>query len=666
LDEAEREEEREELIREAGRQQAERDRSKQDKDGTRADHGKDSANGPESKPPQDRPDQQPFFEGDSDEDRQDWISERMGSSLQCSDSNGSRGGGDDSGNGNGGGRDGSVGNRAWLDDDMPRCISYEINPGQFIVGTLDNKIAEIVRRSTLDKITSQIKTTVVQIKTFTACKPVKVTKHISPLSFLEAQDKYTIEFKGSEPSGCFIARHRSLYEIISLLKNGNALTDRGIEIALQAQIKGFEKAGLLDVNDSMDYTGFFPSATNNKIISSNIRIPEKYPDVTDSLKFIDELEGWYKGREDLLSHICHWFMIAPFSFIFKVINAPLLEWVHLWGNPNTGKTSSGLIGLAFDNNEDDEDFNLNMKHIDSLARFGDTILDTTFPKIINEVDLTERPDIVNHIVTAVDAIKFRKTLDRNRNAEYSPGLTPLFLTGNPQAPTKPEYVKRVKTRFSTEKEVHLPNSPEAVEYKRWLAVNIKRGRSLGQFRNKFAMEPRGQEIILDTNLTLFERSMRIWIAIYESAGRKLPLFFDKRLEEHQMHESIEDKKSSVLNALEAWIVDKCRTLDTNRGEYGNGGEKKILDEYSESIDRLAKLVDRKLVPYVKRDKDGKFVFSSQIIVELERSGSKQLDLPSLADAIPGAEYGKLSHGYRVVKCSAANLTAAFFDEGIAG
>src|SRR5262249_52871023 len=151
---------------------------------------------------------------------------------------------------------------------------------------------------------------------------------------------------------------------------------------------------------------------------------------------------------------------------------------------------------------------------------GDTTSDTTFPKIINEVDLTQRPDIENHIITAVDATKFRKTLDRNRNAEYSPGLTPLFLTGNAQAPTKPEYVKRVKTRFSTEKEVHLPGSPEAKDYKRWLAANIKRCHSLGQFRNKFVMEPLGQEIILDTNLTPFEMSRKIWAAIYESVGRE--------------------------------------------------------------------------------------------------------------------------------------------------
>jgi hypothetical protein len=391
-----------------------------------------------------------------------------------------------------------------------------------------------------------------------------------------------------------------------LLKNGNALIDRGIEIALQAQIKGFEQAGLLEVDDSMDYIGFFPYDNNKKIISSNIEIPE-YPDVTDALDFINELQTWYKGREDLLAHVLLWYMIAPFSFIFKVTNAPLLEWMHLHGNPNAGKSSSGLIGLGFDGNESNEDFALNMNHIDRIARFGDTISITTFPKIINEVDLTDRPDIVNHIVTAIDAIKFRKTLDRNRVAESSPGLTPLFLTGNPPAPTKPEYVKRVRIRNFPAREVHSQTSTEAIQYKKWLAANIKRCRTLGLFRNKFVMEPINQNIILDTNLTPFEKSEKIWTAMYKSVGRKLPSFFDKRLEETQMQDSIEDKKADILNALEGWIIDKCRTLDT-----GNGGGEKILDEYTDSVDRLVQLVDKKLVSCVKRDRDDKIIFSRQI------------------------------------------------------
>ena len=122
-----------------------------------------------------------------------------------------------------------------------------------------------------------------------------------------------------------------------------------------------------------------------------------------------------------------------------------------------------------------------------------------------------------------------------------------------------------------------------------------------------------------------------------------------------MQDSVEDRKTEVLNALEGWIIERCRSLDT-----GNGEGKKILDQYTDSVDRLAQLVDRKLVSCVKRDRDNKIIFFRQITVELERFGAKQLDLPSLADAIPGAEYGKFFHGYKVVKCSMKNLTD-FFD-----
>jgi hypothetical protein len=369
------------------------------------------------------------------------------------------------------------------------------------------------------------------------------------------------------------------------------------------------------------------------------------------------LQPWYEDREDLLAHTLLWPMIAPFSFIFKVVGAPLLEWIHLYGNPNAGKTSSGLIGLAFDGNENNEDFVLNMKYIDSLARFGDTISNTTFPKIVNEVDLTERPDIVNNIVTAVDAVKFRKVLDRNRIVEHSPGLTPLFLTGNPPPSTKPEYLKRVRTRNFPAREVHSQTSTEAIQYKKWLAANIGRCRALGLARNKLVTESKQcQEIILDTNLTPFEKSRKIWNAIYKSACRELPSHFNKNLEETQMADSIEDRKTAVLNALEGWIIDRCRSLDI-----GNKGGEKILDQYTDSVDRLEQLVDRKLVSCVKRDRDKKIIFFRQITIELERFGAKQLDLPSLADAIPGAEYGRrLYHGHSAVKCSVTSLTA-FFD-----
>ena len=141
----------------------------------------------------------------------------------------------------------------------------------------------------------------------------------------------------------------------------------------------------------------------------------------------------------------------------QVVGAPLLEWMHFYGNSNSGKSSSGKIILAADGNENNDDFNLSVGHIDTIARFGDTIAKTTFPRLVDEVDLTDNSRLVNNIKSAVDQIRFRKTLDRNRVAEYSPALTPLILTSNPSPPLDdPSYLKRVTLRYFGKEEIHFP------------------------------------------------------------------------------------------------------------------------------------------------------------------------------------------------------------------
>jgi hypothetical protein len=545
--------------------------------------------------------------------------------------------------------------RTWINDVMPGCIAYQINPNKFIVGTPDSKIAEITRRVVLSK--TELSYVIEYTKTFTACKPVKIVKHINTLSFLKLKKRFTIEFRGMEPSGCFTMVCVTISEIVTELEEGNALHDRGIKIAIQAQIKGFEQAGLLEIDNSIKYTGFFPSNDNKKIIASKVDVPTEYPDVADALRFIDELLKWYKGREDLLSHMLLWFMIAPLSFIFKVIKAPLLEWIHLWGWANSGKSSSGEIGLAIDGHEKDGDFNLNMKRIMSDAQFGNIISETTFPKLINELDLIgqDKINIVNNIVIAIDAIVFRKPMDRNGVAtEGSPSFAPLFLTGNPQNPTISQYVKRVKTRNFPEREVHLQTASEAIEYKNWLADNISRCRTLGLARNKLVMDSQEcQRIILDTKLPPFEKSRRIWNAIYKSAGKELPSFFSKNLDEDQMQDSIADRKHGILTALDAWVVDKCRSLDGN-------GDASLLKQYNDPVNRLTQLVDKGLVSCIRRTRDNELIFSRQMVVELKHFGADQLDLPTFADAIPGAEYNRrLSGGHSGIRCSVKSLVNAF-------
>jgi hypothetical protein len=79
------------------------------------------------------------------------------------------------------------------------------------------------------------------------------------------------------------------------------------------------------------------------------------------------------------------------------------------------------------------------------------------------------------------------------------------------------------------------------------------------------MEPRGQEIILDTLDTTFEKSRKIWAAIYESAGRELPSFFNRKIEEHQMQDSIEDKKDGSSINVGPWTLTTSMVKMVNMG-----------------------------------------------------------------------------------------------------
>jgi len=67
---------------------------------------------------------------------------------------------------------------------------------------------------------------------------------------------------------------KALSQILAFLKETQALTDKNLDVALIAQIKGFEKIGLLEENDDTEYIGFLPTENNIGIICSNVDISD--------------------------------------------------------------------------------------------------------------------------------------------------------------------------------------------------------------------------------------------------------------------------------------------------------------------------------------------------------------------------------------------------------
>jgi hypothetical protein len=547
---------------------------------------------------------------------------------------------------------------------MAGCISYQINsiPDKYILGTPDDKLVEVERKHTTDTKSNMITSHLITNKTFTACKPVKIIKHKNPLSFLELQQRYTIQFRGSEQSGNFTIKHKTLSEIVSELKNGNALSEYGLDVAIIAQIKGFEKAGLLEVNDDMNYTGFFSSEDNNQIIASNVDVVDvdtqrlKY-----ALEYINELaKVGYQNRLDLLAHLILFGMIAPYSFIFKVTRAPILEWLDLYGKPNASKSTSGKIILAIDGHEKADDYNVNIGHVDSTARLGDTISQTTFPKLVDEMDFTDNKMLINNVKSAIDQPRLRKVLDRSRRAEYVPALSAFIMTSNPPPPLNDSaFMKRIAARYFPDTETHFKDQQAAKDFDA-LLLHLDKLHALGQFRNKFVMD--NQQLILDKKLTPFEKAKKIVIAAYESAQMLVPCWLmKKQLEQKHLEESIEDNSIIVKRAFETYIDVNFRNA-LNFWQRSEASVDNVLALPKEISSRLVKLVDSNLLPDIKRAQNKNIMIYRGILVELYKCGVTNDQLPNLkalADYI-GASYRK-SHGNKVVACTAPQL-AEYFDK----
>ena len=139
-----------------------------------------------------------------------------------------------------------------------------------------------------------------------------------------------------------------------------------------------------------------------------------------------------------------------------------MEWIDLYGKPNASKSTSGKIVLAMDGHETDDSYNVNLAHVDSIAMLGDTISDTTFPKLVDEMDFTDNRMLINNVKSAVDQPRLRKVLDRSRRAEYIPVLSLFIMTSNPPPPLNDSaFMKRIAARHFPDTETHFKDQQAA-------------------------------------------------------------------------------------------------------------------------------------------------------------------------------------------------------------
>lgn len=521
------------------------------------------------------------------------------------------------------------------------CIYYKTNsePDRWIGGTEDNRLVEYELKHDRNGNPYYRMT-----RSFTTCKPVEITQHKSVLDFLELPQLYTIKFIGNEKSGRFTLKQKTMSEISSEIRDTNGLSETGIDIALRTQLKAFEVAELIKENDDIKYTGFFSNQECDKIISSGIEFKEVNEQVLiEALDCIDKLaEKGFVDRLDLLAHVIKFGFIAPFAFIFKCIRAPCLTYFHLYGPANSTKSSSEEIILAFDGHHKDEKFIVTMGQVNTDARIGEVISQTTFPILLDELDYYDDKKLMSNIKTSVTNEILRNVLDKFRRKTRIPALSPFACSSNTEPPNETGFRKRILVRQSLVKEMHNKNSDDAIEFDK-LKADFDKLYILGDFRNNFIME--NQDIILDKKQTPFEKSLTIIEAVYKKVGKVIPDWLVKgQLEESNLEQILDDAKESVLDAIKNIIIREYRFAFKEETQSGY-------------TNRLAKLIDGDHLSFAYRQKSSDlFAINTGIIKRIYENGVTKEELPNLkilADYM-NAKWGR-SNSKTFIEISIQNL-----------
>jgi hypothetical protein len=327
-------------------------------------------------------------------------------------------------------------------------------------------------------------------------------------------------------------------------------------------------------------------------------------------------------------------------------------WLHFWGSPNATKSNTGIIILALDGHHKGDRFIRNISNIDTIARLGEEIGKTTFPKLVDEVDLNDDKyrTLINQIKSAISSKILRSKFRPNGSSAVDiPALSPLILTSNPPPPLwDSAYMKRIVDRYFDKSETKKEDDPMAVAFRQFLATELDNLHHLGDFRNWYVMNHQDEVLssVREDKMTLLDLGTKMLAAAYECAGIPMPdWLMTRHLPQNQLESSFVDNRIAIKNAFETLINVNLKNFNKHN----------IFDEshiQAAVSNRVANLLDGKKLPYMKRSRndENKVIINTGILAELYKHGVTRDQLPNLkalADSM-NAEYSRNEKGAIII------------------
>ncbi|OYT57263.1 MAG: hypothetical protein B6U76_01435 [Desulfurococcales archaeon ex4484_217_2] len=470
--------------------------------------------------------------------------------------------------------------------------------------------------------------------------PTKVTVYVNPLGGLT---KYEVLWETTTRPKPLIIGPAPIEDIYDRLKaEGLIIHHRLARDVLNAIIEGYIRKGRAEIREEIESPGFY--LVNEKIATVRWELKDvSKEELKEALEFLNELAKWYGSVIERFSLIIKWGIISPFAYVYKQ-KKKWIPWLYLYGVSGTGKTTLGKIvlniwGLSVRNEKSGSS-------IDTVARLGHVLSQTTFPTLINEPGgAIYKEDIVEVMKSGIESTVARGKYVRGTYTEI-PSLSPLIMTSNRALPRDDALIRRlIVLRFSYS-EKHPEDKIKEFEVK--VKPQFGKLSAIGYYVAKRITEK--PELLEEEWNSLATKLLE---EMYREVGLEVPEWIRKEyIAEENIYEDIRE-------AIRVFLVKRINE------EYSRFVGKVIIEKYEEGEEHLARsdvdfedrvkiVLENKLLPWAILRKDT-IIITSAFASDLKSIIGDIGGLRSIAELL-GWEYQKsVKIGKRVLAAIRVNI-----------
>ncbi len=366
--------------------------------------------------------------------------------------------------------------------------------------------------------------------------PVKIVVYDSPLGGIR---KYEMVFEGKTLQKPLAIGPASIEEIADRLKaEGLVYHSKLIEDVLSAIANGAIRKGKAETRTEIEKPGFY--YVNEKITAVKYEIANvSANELKEALTLLNELAEWYNHVIEKFSMVIKWGIVAPFSYIYKQ-RGRWIPWLYLYGSSHTGKTTLGEIvlsiwGLGVSNIKSGSS-------IDTVARLGGVLSQSTFPVLVNEPgNAINKEDVVEMMKSAIESPIARGRYVKGSYTEI-PSLAPLILTSNKVLPKDDALLRRlIVLHFSFGEQI--PQN-KASEFQKDVKPKLIKLKAIGQFIARKVVE---NPSLLNADWR--ETAKNLLAMAYKEAGLEPPKWIELEAESKTLEELSEEVKEIVRERM---------------------------------------------------------------------------------------------------------------------